>query len=761
MAKRLCFVNNNFHLLGKATTTMVMPESSISIKEANRVRPVSLFRIEKENQAPLSNISYYIPQIVPSVNMGSVHPLVKKLFSKVKIPQVPLAGRLKCFKKSWEILTKDPKILEIIEGYCIPLLEKPVQRELPNVIKMNQEQHELVNKEIKAMLEKGAISKVNHVEGEFLSNVFLVGKKDGGNRPVINLKNLNQFVPYEHFKMEGLHCLKDILKRGDYMCKIDLKDAYFSVALNESSRKLIRFKWGGNLYEFLCLCFGLGPAPRIFTKLLKIPIAILRRLNIRVIIYLDVMLIMGHSIDQARMGRDTVVFLLQHLGFVINLKKSVFTPIQQIEFLGMLVDSVKLSLSLTKEKREYIQKTCQELYNCPTMSILQLTKLIGLLSSTAQAVLPARLQYRYLQQVQLTALRAKRPYQFMVTLDQRSREELLWWARNLDLTKGKLLIQPPAQMCMQTDASRKGWGASCQGVSTGGKWSEKERTYHINILELIAVKLALLTFINQVRGKNLHLQVDNMTALSYILKQGGTGNVVLLETAKEIWKIILEQGITITAEYLPSSLNVIADWESRHVEDPSDWKLDPIIFQKICLKLGNPSIDLFASRLCHQIPQYMAWKPDPHSLKTDAMSQTWSQALPYAFPPFSLIMKVLRKVEEEKVERLMLITPTWHTQVWYPVLLQMSIMNPVLLPCHPNLLLSPTGGKHKLVLNKSPRLLVWMVSGNVSLRKGYQDQLQFSSPRQEERVLTQITRRPGGSGLAGVLGSRLIPFQHL
>ena len=42
------------------------------------------------------------------------------------------------------------------------------------------------------------------------------------------------------------------------MCKLELKDAYYS----------------GKLYEFLCLCYGLGPAPRIFTKLLKIPISV-------------------------------------------------------------------------------------------------------------------------------------------------------------------------------------------------------------------------------------------------------------------------------------------------------------------------------------------------------------------------------------------------------------------------------------------------------------------------------------------------------
>lgn len=89
--------------------------------------------------------------------------------------------------------------------------------------------------------------------------------------------------------------MKDMLKEGDYMCKIDLKDAYFSVLLHKDFRKYLRFHWKGNLFEFLCLCFDLGPAPRIFTKLLKVPIAILRRLKIRLVIYLDDMLLMGLS----------------------------------------------------------------------------------------------------------------------------------------------------------------------------------------------------------------------------------------------------------------------------------------------------------------------------------------------------------------------------------------------------------------------------------------------------------------------------------
>ena len=58
------------------------------------------------------------------------------------------------------------------------------------------------------MLQKGAIQVVSPLKTEFISTVFLFKKKDGGNRPVINLKQLNSFVVYQHFKMEGQHLLK-------------------------------------------------------------------------------------------------------------------------------------------------------------------------------------------------------------------------------------------------------------------------------------------------------------------------------------------------------------------------------------------------------------------------------------------------------------------------------------------------------------------------------------------------------------------------
>ena len=78
-------------------------------------------------------------------------------------------------------------------------------------------------------------------------------------------------------------------------------------------------------------------------------------------------------------------------------------------------------------------------------------------------------------------------------------------------------------------------------------------------------------------------------------------NKYLIELAKEIWKHLLHYGITITAEYLRSSMNEEADWQSRNSKDHSEWKLLPQVFQRICQIKGKPEMDLFASRLSAQL----------------------------------------------------------------------------------------------------------------------------------------------------------------
>ena len=103
-------------------------------------------------------------------------------------------------------------ILSIVQGFKIPFSQTPFQCGLPKLARVNQEERLQINSERRKMLRKGAIQQAKSEHREFLSNLFLVCKKDGGHQPVINIKFLNSFTPYQHFKMEGIHLINDLLQ---------------------------------------------------------------------------------------------------------------------------------------------------------------------------------------------------------------------------------------------------------------------------------------------------------------------------------------------------------------------------------------------------------------------------------------------------------------------------------------------------------------------------------------------------------------------
>ena len=88
----------------------------------------------------------------------------------------------------------------------------------------------------------------------------------------------------------------------------------------------------------------------------------------------------------------------------------------------------------------------------------------------------------------------------------------------------------------------------------------------------------------------------------------------------------------------------------------------------------------------------------------------------------------------------------------------MSIKSPILLPWRKDLLKNPKGGIHSVVQNRTLKLVAWMVPGLDCRRSEFQRQLPTLSPGQEDQILMQIMRRPGESGLAGVLEGKLIHF---
>jgi hypothetical protein len=81
----------------------------------------------------------------------------------------------------------------------------------------------------------------------FICSLFVIPKKMGGFRPILNLKPLNEFIRYEHFKMENLQSVRFLLREGDWMVKLDLKDAYLTIPIHPSHQKFVRLGWKGRI----------------------------------------------------------------------------------------------------------------------------------------------------------------------------------------------------------------------------------------------------------------------------------------------------------------------------------------------------------------------------------------------------------------------------------------------------------------------------------------------------------------------------------
>ena len=99
---------------------------------------------------------------------------------------------------------------------------------------------------------------------------------------------------------------------------------------------------------------------------------------------------------------------------------------------------------------------------------------------------------------------------------------------------GKTVLATEPDLTIESDTSSRGWGASCQGTSTGGPWSPLEKKWHINCIELLAATLALKTFVKNTKGLSVLLKIDNTTAVAYINNQGGTISKDLIVLTRDL-----------------------------------------------------------------------------------------------------------------------------------------------------------------------------------------------------------------------------------
>ena len=656
--------------------------------------------------------------------------------------------------QTWKTLTNDRILLSHIKAHRIEWLREPVQVLPARQIRFTIEEIEFLQEEIALLEQKGVVQKVEHVQGEFISNVFLRPKKEEGKyRMILNLKKLNENVEYHHFKMETFETALHLIHMGDYMTSLDFSDAYYSLAISEKDRKFLRFQLGEQLYEFTCLPNGLSSGPRIFTKILKVPLTWLRQ-NYGIIItgYIDDTLLVADSAE--KLAKQTVIAadLFHELGFVISEKKSVVQPTQKLQFLGFVIDTESGVITLPLEKSSNLRNAIRNLLNSRSVSLRQFAKVLGSLVATSPANTYLKVHTKLLDIFKTDKLKQLGyDYEAIIYLPREIREELEWWEMHIQNVQAPLHVSDP-NIVIYTDASNLGWGGfmpqseqTCQG-----RWTEEEALDHINVLELRAVFYVLKALCSGHSDIHVRIMTDNTTAMSCINKQGSTHSLDCNRITRQIWLWAEERQIYISAAHVPGSENIEADNASRKFQDELEWMVSDEVFQKICEVYDTPQIDLFATYLNYKVKPFCAWKPDPEATVIDSFTVSWTDRFGYAFPPFSLIGPVLHKVRRDQA-KIIIIVPNWPSRSWYPILADMLLASPRFFEMENNNLFLPSRPTVSHALAGKARLLACLVSGK--LYNAEDTQIQWSGPcyQRDESHQGNFTTPTSSSGMFIVL----------
>ena len=592
------------------------------------------------------------------------------------------AGNLSRYWGEWETITNNNFVLQIVKsGYKIQFQSNPnFASPIISNPKSSEKRVALLG-EVDSHLSSGVISPVASSPDQFVSRVFTVKKASGENRLIIDLKELNFHVNKVHFRMEDKQAIKDLIHEGDFLASIDLKDAFFSIALHPDSKKFTVFQIGNQRFCFNVLPFGLSSSPRIFTKLLKVVILHLRSIGIKISAYLDDIFLAAKSKDLLLLHLKSTIDLLCNLGFSINPKKSQLFPSQFLKHLGFNFDSINMIVSLPNDKIEKIKSFAASLLRNPSPSLRELSAFIGLAISCKEGFLYAPLHYRGLQKSLINSDGPSSSWDSLTSLGRRAIVDLEWWqACSLsDLTPVPIKIKK-SSLSLYCDASNSGWGAWLSSdESISGTWSPEESELHINFLELKTVYLAISQFSDILKDKIVTIFSDNTTAVQYLRRMGGTHSFSLCSLALDIYALIISNNISIIPMHIAGTDNNIADFFSRY-SHLHEYSLSQNAFDALTQLIPfDFSMDTFASNKNKKLPKFVSLANHPNAFRVNAFSFPWPNGV-YMFPPIPLISKCLHKFVSDEVKFGLLITPAWPSIVKLPTIISLLFDDPILIP---------------------------------------------------------------------------------
>ncbi len=600
-------------------------------------------------------------------------------------PLVPLARSL----GAWLALPSPSRwLLRTIRlGYAIQFARRPPKFRGIRFTSVKPADAPVLRAEIAVLLAKDAIELVPPADmrSGLFSPYFIVPKKGGGLRPILDLRVLNRALHKLPFKMLTQKRIFGCVRPLDWFAAIDLKDAYFHVSILPRHRPFLRFAFEGQAYQYKVLPFGLSLSPRVFTKVVEAALVPLREQGVRILNYLDDWLILAQSRRQLSAHRDLVLKHLSLLGLRVNWEKSKLVPTQRISFLGMEFDSVNQTARLTQERAQSVLNCFKTLSGRTAVPLKLFQRLLGHMAAAAVTVPLGLLHMRPLQHWLYGRIPrwAWKRGTYRVQITPACRKTFRPWSDPSFLRAGVPLEQVSRHAVVFTDASSTGWGATYNGHAVSGVWTGPQLHWHINCLELLAVRLALSRLRGRLQRKDVLVRTDNTATVAYINRQGGLRSRRMSQLARHLLLWSQKHLRSLCAIHIPGVFNRAADELSRAAL-PGEWRLHPQAVQLIWGRFGAAQVDLFASPETTHCQEF--YSLTEATLGTDALAHSWPRGLrKYAFPPVSLLAQTLCKIREDE-EQVLLVAPYWPNRTWFPELMLLATAPPWPIPLRKDLL---------------------------------------------------------------------------
>ncbi len=468
----------------------------------------------------------------------------------------------------------------IKRGYSLQFARRPPRFSGVVSTSVQGENARVLRSEVMTLLEKGAIEMVSPAlsESGFYSRYFLVPKKDGGLRPILDLRRLNHALMRRPFRMITLKQILSQICTEDWFCSLDLKDAYFHIQIAPHHRRFLRFAFEGVAYQYTVLPFGLSLAPRTFTKCMDAALSPLRQMGIRILNYLDDWLILAQSEVELLSHRTLILSHLERLGLRVNFAKSALSPSQRISFLGTVLDSAHMRAVIAPERALAIQKLAATFKSDTARPLKVFQRMLGLMAAASPVVTagpaPHAPPSTLVETTGSTQRMASRTLAYQGESGLCNSPDPLE-EPTVDGEGRGHGVGPHQESCHDRCLQHRLGGAVRRQTDLRPLVKDGESGFHINCLEMLAVCRACQFFPAGPNRTPLLIRSDNMSVVSYINHQGGVSSkrlFILAERLLEWAQLNLRsaEGSTPAGQTEPRSRYVISEQcPLRGVDAPS------------------------------------------------------------------------------------------------------------------------------------------------------------------------------------------------